>query len=182
MQRGYVHSIPPPPPPPPPPPSPATPSAPVISAHSSSWQCPICLEGPNGEPILFHPCGRHPYHFRCLVMFLRNGKDFNKIPECALCRSLGNGSSNATSNSLGINERLPLQIPRSVVWPKLYCPVSDIVQKCLHCFTNIDAYTVYVEIAPCYHRIHSMCAIQLMMTRGIRQDGLIYCDECARQK
>ena len=58
----------------------------VAEARPADWECPVCLEGPEKEVVMF-PCGRHDFHRHCLVRLWQ--EDYR----CPICRQVNNNKS-----------------------------------------------------------------------------------------
>src|SRR5271156_3898909 len=58
----------------------------LSEARPAHWECPVCLEGPEKEVVMF-PCGRHDFHRHCLVRLWQ--EDYR----CPICRQVNNNKS-----------------------------------------------------------------------------------------
>jgi hypothetical protein len=147
----------------------------------NEWTCPICLEGPkNQEPTIIHPCGKHIYHLMCYVMDTRSG---NK--KCGMCRGGTEASPANFSHAISLMQQQPYSrrpppplIRSGNVLPKLLTPISDVVNTCVYCLADIEEWKKFVELIPCYHKMHSDCTIQVMLGHGVTQDGQLFCRGC----
>ena len=111
--------------------------------------------------------------------------------KCGICRGGTEASPPSPINSshaISLRQQQPYSrcpppplIRSGNILPKLLTPISDVVNTCIHCLADIEEWKKFVELIPCYHKMHSDCAIQVMLEHGVTQGGQLFCSGCLHQ-